>query len=102
MLNYKSLEEKRWTKVETPVEEISSVAVGNDKIYILSGNTVYAANLDKDGKVSSSWESYKEGISRLFDNQAGTVYIVKEEKPEVDFDSLLKPSPINATGPAEP
>ena len=80
MLNYKSLEEKRWTKVETPVEEISSVAVGNDKIYILSGNTVYAANLDKDGKVSSSWESYKEGISRLFDNQAGTVYIVKEEK----------------------
>ena len=80
MLNYKSLEEKRWTKVETPVEEISSVAVGNGKIYILSGNTVYAANLDEDGKVSSSWESYKEGISRLFDNQAGTVYIVKEEK----------------------
>jgi len=28
--------------------------------------------------------------------------IAKEEKPEVDFDSLLKPSPINATGPTEP
>ena len=82
MLNYKSLEEKRWTKVETPAGQISSIAVGNDQIYILLENTVYVATLDEDGKVSSSWDECATGVSRLFDNQAKEldkkkVYIVK-------------------------
>ena len=94
MLNYKSLEDKRWSKIETPAEQISSMAIGNDTIYILSGNTVYAATL-KNGK-ASSFESYKEGVSRLFDNQAGTVYIVKDEKLfKIDDKTEINPTLVD-------
>lgn len=78
-LNYKTLDEKRWRKIRSS-GEISSVAIGNDIIYILDGNTVYSATLDEDGKVKSAWEKGETEVSRLFDNQAGTVYIVKDKK----------------------
>lgn len=80
-LNYKSFDEKRWRKIRSS-GEISSVAIGNDIIYILDGNTVYSATLDEDGKVNSLWDECATEVSRLFDNQAKeldkkNVYIVK-------------------------
>lgn len=96
MLNYKSLEDKRWSKIETPVEGISSVAIGNNTIYILGGNTVYAANLDDDGKIASTWSECETSVSRLFDNQAETVYIVKDEKLfKIDDKTEINPTLVD-------
>ena len=81
MLNYKSLDAKRWSKVETPAGKISSVAVGNDKIYILIGNTVYFAALDTNDKILYPWKNVpNKEVSRLFDNQAKGVFCVTEGK----------------------
>ena len=95
MLNYKSIEDKRWSKIEAPVEQISSMAIGNDTIYILSGNTVYAANL-KNGEISSTWNKCETNVTRLFDNQGGTVYIVKDEKLfKIDDKTEINPTLVD-------
>jgi hypothetical protein len=83
-----------FTKMKTSAKGCD--AIGNDTIYILSGNTVYAANLDDDGKITSTWSECETNVTRLFDNQAETVYIVKDEKLfKIDDKTEINPTLVD-------
>lgn len=101
MLNQKSMEANKWSKISVPDNEIVTVAYGkneNKKYLYILGNpqdkevtkdektemitvfTVYSHLLNENGSLDSSdWKTVTDEVSFLFDNQAenSNAYITK-------------------------
>lgn len=75
LLSYKSMSDSRWTKMSTSFK-VTNIAVDSDNLYAL-GNpsddtfSVYLYTAEK------KWEKITDGVSSLFDDNAGNAYFVK-------------------------
>ena len=75
LLSYKSMSDSRWTKMSTSFK-VTNIAVDLDNLYAL-GNpsddtfSVYLYTAEK------KWEKITDGVSSLFDDNAGNAYFVK-------------------------
>ena len=76
LLSYKSMSDSRWTKMSTSFK-VTNIAVDSDNLYAL-GNpsddtfSVYLYTTEK------KWEKITDGVSSLFDDNAGNAYFVKD------------------------
>ena len=76
LLSYKSMSDSRWTKMSTSFK-VTNIAVDSDNLYAL-GNpsddtfSVYLYTAEK------KWEKITDGVSSLFDDNAGNAYFVKD------------------------
>lgn len=76
LLSYKSMSDSRWTKMSTSFK-VTNIAVDSDNLYAL-GNpsddtfSVYLYTAEK------KWEKIVDGVSSLFDDNAGNAYFVKD------------------------
>lgn len=76
LLSYKSMSDSRWTKMSTSFK-VTNIAVDLDNLYAL-GNpsddtfSVYLYTAEK------KWEKITDGVSSLFDDNAGNAYFVKD------------------------
>lgn len=88
VLNYKSLSNSRWQKMSTSFKVVN-IAVGGNFLYAL-GNpsddtfSVYLYTAEK------KWEKITDGVSYLFDNNAGNAYFVKNVTTGTGDDASTK------------
>ena len=87
VLNYKSISDSRWQKMSTSFKVVN-IAVGGNFLYAL-GNpsketfSVYRYN-------EKIWEKITDGVSYLFDDNAGNAYFVKDVTTGTGDDASTK------------
>ena len=87
VLNYKSVSDSRWQKMSTSFKVVN-IAVDNNSLYALgnpSGET-FSVYLYKD----NNWEKITDGVSYLFDDNAGKAYFVKDVTTGTGDDASTK------------
>ena len=100
VLNYKSLSDSRWQKMSTSFKVVN-IAVGGNFLYAL-GNpsddtfSVYLYTAEK------KWEKITDGVSYLFDNNAGNAYFVKYVTTGTGDDASTKATVYKLNGASEP
>lgn len=88
LLSYKSMSDSRWTKMSTSFK-VTNIAVDSDNLYAL-GNpsddtfSVYLCTAEK------KWEKIVDGVSSLFDDNAGNAYFVKDVTTGTGDDATTK------------
>ena len=88
LLSYKSMSDSRWTKMSTSFK-VTNIAVDLDNLYAL-GNpsddtfSVYLYTAEK------KWEKITDGVSSLFDDNAGNAYFVKDVTTGTGDDASTK------------
>ena len=88
LLSYKSMSDSRWTKMSTSFK-VTNIAVDSDNLYAL-GNpsddtfSVYLYTAEK------KWEKITDGVSSLFDDNAGNAYFVKDVTTGTGDDASTK------------
>lgn len=88
LLSYKSMSDSRWTKMSTSFK-VTNIAVDSDNLYAL-GNpsddtfSVYLYTAEK------KWEKIVDGVSSLFDDNAGNAYFVKDVTTGTGDDATTK------------
>lgn len=88
LLSYKSMSDSRWTKMSTSFK-VTNIAVDSDNLYAL-GNpsddtfSVYLYTAEK------KWEKIVDGVSSLFDDNAGNAYFVKDVTTGTGDDASTK------------
>lgn len=88
LLSYKSMSDSRWTKMSTSFK-VTNIAVDSDNLYAL-GNpsddtfSVYLYTAEK------KWEKITDGVSSLFDDNAGNAYFVKDVTTGTGDDATTK------------
>ena len=88
LLSYKSMSDSRWTKMSTSFK-VTNIAVDSDNLYAL-GNpsddtfSVYLYTAEE------KWEKITDGVSSLFDDNAGNAYFVKDVTTGTGDDASTK------------
>lgn len=96
LLSYKSMSDSRWTKMSTSFK-VTNIAVDLDNLYAL-GNpsddtfSVYLYTAEK------KWEKITDGVSSLFDDNAGNAYFVKEVTTGTGDDASTKATVYKLAG----
>ena len=100
VLNYKSSLDSRWQKMSTSFKVVN-IAVGGNFLYAL-GNpsketfSVYRYTDEKN------WEKITDGVSYLFDDNAGNAYFVKDVTTGTGDDASTKATVYKLAGTSEP
>lgn len=100
LLSYKSMSDSRWTKMSTSFK-VTNIAVDSDNLYAL-GNpsddtfSVYLYTAEK------KWEKITDGVSSLFDDNAGNAYFVKDVTTGTGDDASTKATVYKLAGTSEP
>ena len=96
LLSYKSMSDSRWTKMSTSFK-VTNIAVDSDNLYDL-GNpsddtfSVYLYTAEK------KWEKIVDGVSSLFDDNAGNAYFVKDVTTGTGDDASTKATVYKLAG----
>ncbi|MBQ8353364.1 MAG: hypothetical protein IJX32_02390 [Spirochaetaceae bacterium] len=96
LLSYKSMSDSRWTKMSTSFK-VTNIAVDSDNLYAL-GNpsddtfSVYLYTTEK------KWEKITDGVSSLFDDNAGNAYFVKDVTTGTGDDASTKATVYKLAG----
>jgi len=96
LLSYKSMSDSRWTKMSTSFK-VTNIAVDSDNLYAL-GNpsddtfSVYLYTAEK------KWEKITDGVSSLFDDNAGNAYFVKDVTTGTGDDASTKATVYKLAG----
>ena len=96
LLSYKSMSDSRWTKMSTSFK-VTNIAVDSDNLYAL-GNpsddtfSVYLYTAEK------KWEKITDGVSSLFDDNAGNAYFVKNVTTGTGDDASTKATVYKLAG----
>ena len=96
LLSYKSMSDSRWTKMSTSFK-VTNIAVDSDNLYAL-GNpsddtfSVYLYTAEK------KWEKIVDGVSSLFDDNAGNAYFVKDVTTGTGDDASTKATVYKLAG----
>lgn len=96
LLSYKSMSDSRWTKMSTSFK-VTNIAVDLDNLYAL-GNpsddtfSVYLYTAEK------KWEKIVDGVSSLFDDNAGNAYFVKDVTTGTGDDATTKATVYKLAG----
>ena len=87
VLNYKSVSDSRWQKMSTSFKVVN-IAVGGNFLYALGNpsDDTFSVYLYKD----NNWEKITDGVSYLFDDNAGKAYFVKDVTTGTGDDASTK------------
>ena len=100
VLNYKSSLDSRWQKMSTSFKVVN-IAVGGNFLYALvnPSKETFSVYRYTDEK---NWEKITDGVSYLFDDNAGNAYFVKDVTTGTGDDASTKATVYKLAGTSEP